>query len=177
MNRLLIPILLLAAACSGSSELDGQEAASTAKKPNSKVVALVDDANCTAGNGTHETAFYDVASFEARDAFDDMSLRDERLFCSSRIRSNSKESGARAFHAFLDAEVDFDAHLFDSVCDHVKDRSKLRAELMVLADDPTNVAVFSGTPDESGKGACRYFTFDVYRRDGTAVRFDFDYAD
>lgn len=112
---------------------------------------------------------------KALKSLQDRDLENRGQNCSKGRRyGNSKADGVALFKEFLKSNEMVKECLLSELS------SDTRMALFSLIDSPENIGVFASLytdANEENAEACGYYTFDIYRRDGTCMRFVFDYTD
>ncbi len=136
---------------------------------------IVDD-TC-AGNSNGYTDTFDPKKFSASEEMAKMRADDEDasgVSCSDqRIYSSSRETGVEMFLKHIATQEDTQMCIKSTLSD------VQRAQLKEIVSDPSNLGVFASVFDPKGDNseACMYYTFRVFRADGTFIEFTFNYTD
>jgi hypothetical protein len=170
----LVTFALVVVGCTSSSEggstPTGEDDVVSAKKAE----AIVEHAQCAAGNSSHAIKRYDPTAFDAAATKEEIKQRHAEI-CPGRKYSTSRENGVEMFKSFLAESLDSDVGFVDC-----EDLPTLERDLINLVGDPTNRGVYAAVRDEAGtdrEDSCYISRFYVFRADGTRIDFDFDWAD
>jgi hypothetical protein len=170
--------------CDSSANVDGQEQRHTESQQTRWVSGMdtyrVDQLNAGVGNGGHTLGTYDPAHFSASKAKQDLVASDERRGCPGRARSVSQATGIAAVDTFLTDQAPFVLAAENEELDEGLNAAWLDQLMRDIVSDEENLGVFSSVYDLDGEDDpvhCAYWTFDVYRKNGTVIRFDFDWGD
>jgi hypothetical protein len=169
-------------ACAGDSTSEGsQEDDIRARKVDAaEAEALFDkvDDNC-AGNDNGSFRRFTVSEFDPSKVMDEVKNDDRDAMgvgCfGDHAYSKSRASGVAMFNEFLAAN-EWD----DRSCLEENMSAKEISRLEQMVADPTNLGVFASVYDGHGEGnseACAFYTFHVYRADGSHVELTFNHTD
>ena len=172
--------LLMACAADSTNEASAEDDIKTRKIDKVEAEALFDkvDDNCAGNDNGHFTTF-DVRAFDAAKVMEEIQNDDKDAMgvgChGDHAYSRSRTSAVALFNEFVNAN-EWD----DRTCLEENLSTKEMTRLKQMVADPTNLGVFASVYDGHGDGnseACAFFTFHVYRADGSLVKLTFNHTD
>jgi hypothetical protein len=143
---------------------------------------------CAVGNGRIQVGGYPAGGLVFSDVAAELRKLDEERGCTDRVYSTSRASGIESAQRLA---ADFSGPLSDMLetcllgCDEsifsrhqYQSTEDYAAHFLALTNDA--VAVFSSEHDLDGDDdpvGCFYYRYFVFRANGTAIHFEYDYSD